>query len=102
MTYADLEKQIQALLKTAEPLRLLDDDDPRTAELADIVNQINGLRAKQSKLTQEADLAALNAPDDGEPMDRGYLERKAADLGIAFRANLSSAKLAERIAEATK
>jgi hypothetical protein len=100
MTYADLEKQIQALLKTAEPLRLLDDDDPRTAELADIVNQINGLRAKQAKLSQEADLAALQEPT--EPVDRGWLERKAADLGIAFRANLSSAKLAERIAEAQK
>lgn len=100
MTYEALETQIQALLKAAAPLRLLDADDPRTEELADIINQINRLRAQQSKLTQAAEMAALDEPT--EPVDRGYLERKAQDLGIAFRANISSAKLAERIAEAGK
>jgi hypothetical protein len=100
MTYEKLEDQIQGLLKAAAPLRELDADDPRAEELAGIVNQINGLRAKQSALTQAAEMAALDSPAD--PVDRGWLERKAADLGIAFRANISSAKLAERIAKATK
>ena len=101
MTYDQLEAQIQALLKKADPLRLLDEDDPRCEELAGIVNQINQLRARQSAITQAADLLALSAPKD-EIVDRGALERRAADLGIAFRANISDAKLAERIEEATK
>lgn len=101
MTYTQLEAQIQELLKAATPLRALDEDDPRTSELADMVNQINRLRAKQSAITQAADLAALSAPKDA-PVDRGWLERKAQDLGIAFRANISDAKLAERIEEAGK
>lgn len=101
MTYAQLEVQIQALLKAAAPLRLLDPESPDAAELPGIVNQINALRAKQSTLTQAADLAALSAPKD-TPVDRGWLERKAQDLGIAFRANISDKVLAERIKEATE
>lgn len=98
MTYAQLEDQIQALLAEAAPLRLLEPDDPAAAELAGIVDQINALRAKQSALKQQADLAELIAPKQAT-VDRGYLERKAADLGITFRANISDEKLAERIAE---
>lgn len=101
MTYAQLETQIQALLKAAAPLRELDPESPDASELPDIVNQINSLRAKQSTLTQAEDLAALSAPKD-VIVDRGALERKAADLGIAFRANISDAKLAERIEEAQR
>lgn len=101
MTYEKLEAQIQGLLKAAAPLREFDPESPDAAELPGIVNQINALRAKQSTLTQAADLAALSAPKE-EPADRGWLERKAADLGIAFRANISDAKLAERIKEATE
>lgn len=98
MTYEALETQIQALLAEAAPLRLLDEDDPRMVELAAIVNQVNSLRAKQSTLTQQAELAVL-MQGNPNPMDRGWLERKAADLGIAFRANISDENLAKRIAD---
>lgn len=99
MTYEQLETQIQGLLKAAAPLRELEPESPDAAELPDIVNQINRLRAKQEKLAQAADLAALSEPR-AETFDRGWLERKATDLGIAFRANLSDANLAKRIEEA--
>jgi hypothetical protein len=98
MTYFQIEDQIQALIAKAAPLRLLSADDPATTELTGIVDQINALRAKQSGLTQAEDLAALSAPK-AVIVDRGALERKAADLGIAFRANISDEKLTERITE---
>lgn len=98
MTYEKLEDQIQGLLAKAAPLRLLDEDDPRCSELADVVNQVNRLRAQQSTLTQAADLEALSAPK-ADTVDRGYLERKATDLGIAFRANIKDETLAQRIKE---
>jgi hypothetical protein len=44
-----LEKQIQALLKKAEPLRGLDDDDPNKVPLTKLVDEINALRARQAR-----------------------------------------------------
>ena len=101
MTYEKLESQIQGLLKAATPLRELDPDDEAAAELPKIVDQINRLRAQQSKLTEAADLAALSAPKL-VTIDRGALERRAADLGLSFRSNISDEKLAERVKEAMK
>lgn len=95
------EDQIQALLAVAAPLRLLDPDDAAAESLSDLVNQINRLRAKQAEAQQAADLAALSEPKE-VPADRGWLERKAVDLGIAFRSNISDAILKKRIDEAAQ
>lgn len=51
LTPNDIEAQISTLLATAEPLRLLDDDDPKKAALCAIVDKINGLRADQEAQT---------------------------------------------------
>ena len=45
----DLEAQIQELLKKAEPLRKLEDDDEKKAPLTAIIDKINALRAEQAK-----------------------------------------------------
>jgi hypothetical protein len=45
----DIEAQIQELLKKAEPLRLLEDDDVKKIPLVAIVDKINALRAEQAK-----------------------------------------------------
>jgi len=101
MTYEQLEDQIQGLLAKAEPLRALDEDDPRCAELASIVDQINRLRAKQANLSQQAALAALNAPsEEPELTAREKLEADALRLGITFRSNISDENLRKRVEEA--
>lgn len=43
-----LEDQIAALLAEAEPLRCLDDDDPKKEALGPLVDRINALRAMES------------------------------------------------------
>jgi len=44
----DYESEIAKLAATAEPLRKLDDDDPKKEALTVIVDKINALRAKQA------------------------------------------------------
>ena len=43
-----IEKQIEALLAKAEPLRCLPEDEPAKAHLGVLVDQINALRAQQA------------------------------------------------------
>lgn len=58
-----LETQIQELLAQAEPLRALDDDDPRKEPLSAIVDHINGLRELQAKQTMAANIDAYLLTD---------------------------------------
>jgi hypothetical protein len=66
MTPEQIEDQIQALLAEAEPLRVLDADDPEQAPLTGLVDQINSLRALQAKATQEDALRALSDEERDE------------------------------------
>lgn len=57
-----IESTISDLLADAEPLRLLDDDDPAKVRLTHIVDEINRLRAIQAKAQaegHEAEFAAI-------------------------------------------
>lgn len=46
----EIEGEIQRLLDKADPLRELEDDDPKKAALPGLVDDINALRAEQSAL----------------------------------------------------
>lgn len=53
-----IEERIQELLAQAEPLRALNDDDPRKESLAGLVDRINGLREEQAAETMRLEPAA--------------------------------------------
>ena len=44
----NIETEIARLLKLAEPLRKLDDEDPAKGPLTGIIDEVNALRAKQA------------------------------------------------------
>jgi hypothetical protein len=106
----DIEKQIAYLLATAEPLRALDDDDPRKEELGGIVEQINVLRAQQSGVVSPAvpdaptvdPLAVSKSVADQEElaMKRAELEDQADELGIKYDGRTTDAALQRRVDEA--
>ena len=62
----NIEDKIAELLAQAEPLRKLDDDDTAKAPLTGIVDQINALRARQSRGETEFD-GELVKPKRGRP-----------------------------------
>lgn len=57
-----IQARIDALLAKADPLRPLDEDDPRKEPLAGIVDEINRLRAEQS---EERIRGSVNAVVEG-------------------------------------
>jgi hypothetical protein len=104
------EAEIQKLLATAEPLRALNDDDPRKEELGGIVDQINKLRALQSGAVVAPEPVAPT-PDPLAPMQmvadqeelalkRAELEDQADELGIKYDGRTTDAALQRRIDEA--
>lgn len=50
------DQEIADLLAQAEPLRLLEDDDPAKAELGPLVDRINALRNPPLKATPPPDI----------------------------------------------
>lgn len=60
MNHEDL---IQDLLKQADPLRPLDDDDPRKAQLTKLVDEINRLRREQELEAKREMMRRLEAGD---------------------------------------
>lgn len=60
MSHEDL---IQELLKQADPLRPLDDDDPRKAQLTKLVDEINRLRREQELEAKREMMRRLEAGD---------------------------------------
>jgi hypothetical protein len=90
----DYEKKIAELLAKGEPMRKLDDDDPRKEELRHIVDEVNALRAEQEK-------AGQNVIADAPPkVDRAELEKQAGELGVKFDGRTTDALLQSRIDEA--
>lgn len=63
----NIEDKITELLKHAEPLRLLDDDDEGKRPLTGIVDEVNTLRALQSKGVTDIDDAEAPKPKRGRP-----------------------------------
>ena len=61
----NIEDKITELLAHAEPLRQLDDDDEAKRPLTGIVDEINALRALQSKGVTEID--GETKPKRGRP-----------------------------------
>jgi hypothetical protein len=97
----DIEAQIQGLLKEGEPLRLLDDDDPKKVPLTAIVDKINELRAQQEKagrITPEAPQSYEEERAEGKT--KIALANEAKSLGITIDGRWSVKRLEDAIAEA--
>ena len=70
------EDQIAELLAEAEPLRILEDDDPLKVPLTKIVDKINALRAIQANevpvvIEPMIEGADAKADEPDEPIKRG-------------------------------
>lgn len=67
-----IEDKIQTLLNQAAPLRPLEEDDPKKARLAAIVDEINALRAEQAELNMAVlDDEFQSIVQSTEPVKRG-------------------------------